>query len=68
MKRIGILMLVFIATILLPVSRLNAQGHQWLDDPGPTWPLRSRTHQLLNGQQGRQQSPRVFQCPFGKPA
>ena len=34
MRRIGILMWVFIATILLPVGVVHAQGNQWLDDPG----------------------------------
>jgi hypothetical protein len=34
MRRIGIRVLVFLATILLPVGVVNAQGNQWLDDPG----------------------------------
>ena len=34
MKRIGILTLVFIATLLLPVGVAYAQDHPWMDDPG----------------------------------
>jgi hypothetical protein len=34
MRRIGILMLSLLAANLLAVGVVNAQGHQWLDDPG----------------------------------